>query len=240
LIDLAEIRQFSEAERVPPIEFERPEPLPVPRPDGLPWSEYGRRLKVPAIDPHDEPGTLHLWYLIEDVDLLHRLLEAGINRWGQLQTLSAYGHVEMVRRDSRVYHQAEASARAIETAVGLWRIGRGEPVDRAALADSGAVSDNYLDRVDELAEGLGRDAQHLLDALERSEVRGFRTDKREALAEYLASNGYLAEDAPLDPEQIHDRTRAQFFDEVDSGLLRRARLAQLVDCVLAGGKVRGL
>jgi uncharacterized protein YhaN len=237
LIDLAEIRKFSEAERVPPIEFDRPEPLPVPRPDGLEWSEYGQRLKVPAIDPRDEPGNLHLWYLIDDVDLLHRLLETGINRWGQLQTLATYGHVEMVRRDSQVYHRAEAAALAIETAVNLWRIGRGEPVDRAALADSGAVSDVYLDRVDELAEQVGRDARRLLDALERSEVRGFRNDKREALAEYLANNGYLAEDAPLAPEEIHERTRVQLFDELDRGLLRRARLARLVDCVLAGGKM---
>lgn len=240
LIDLAELRQFSEAERVPPIEFDRPEPSPVPRPDGLEWGEYGRRLKVPAIDPHDETGNLHIWYLIEDLDLLHRLLEAGINRWGQLQTLASYGHVEMVRRDSRVYGQAEAAARVIETAVNLWRTGRGETVDRAALADSGAVSDKYLDRVDALAERVGRDAERMLDGLEQGEVRGFRTDKREALAEYLASSGYLAEDEPLDPEEIHDRTRAQFFDEIDRGLLRRARVARLVDCVLAGGKVRGL
>jgi uncharacterized protein YhaN len=239
LIDLAELRKFSEAERVPPIEFDRPEPLPLPRPDGLEWSEYGRRLKVPAIDPHDETGNLHLWYLIEDVDLLHRLLEAGINHWGQLQTLASYGHVEMVRRDSKVYRQAEAAARAIETAVSLWRTGRGEPVDRAALVESGAVSDKYLDRVAELAEDEGLDAQRLVDALEQGKVRGFRTDKREALAEYLASGGYLAEDEPLPPEEIHDRTRAQLFDEIDRGLLRRARVARLVDSVLAGGKLRG-
>ncbi len=240
LIDLAEIRKFSEAERVPPIEFDRPDPVPVPRPDGLPWNEYGQRLQVPAINPHDEPGNLHLWYLIDDVDLLHRLLEAGINRWGQLQTLAAYGQVEMVRRDSPVYHQAAAAARAVETAVTLWRIGRGDPVDRAALVDSGAVSDVYLDRVDELAEQLGRDARRLLDALQRSEVRGFRNDKRETLAEYLAANGYLAEDAPLAPEEIHERTRVQLFDELDRGLLRRARLAKLVDCVLAGARIRGM
>ena len=240
LIDLAELRQFSEAERVPPIRFDRPEPSPVPRPDGLEWSEYGRRLKVPAIDPHDEVGNLHLWYLIEDVDLLHRLLEAGINRWGQLQTLASYGHVAMVRRDSKAYRQAEAAARVIETAVGLWRIGRGEPIDRAALDESGAVSDTYLDRVDELAEQVGRHAERLLEGLEQGEVRGFRTDKREALAEYLANNGYLAEEDPLLPEEIHDRTRVQHFEELDQGLLRRARVARLVDCVLAGGKVRGL
>ena len=238
LIDLAEVRKFSEAERVPPIRFDRPEPLPVPRPEGLDWAEYGRRLQVPAIDPRDEVGNLHIWYLIDDVDLVYRLLEAGINRWGQLQALASYGHAGAIRRDSQDYHRAEAAARAIETAVGLWRIGRGEPVDRAALADSGAVSDVYLDRVDELAESLDRDAQKLIDALEQSEVRGFRSDKREALAEYLIANGYLAEDNPLDPEEIHDRTRVQLFDELDRGLLRRARLAKLVDCVLAGGKAQ--
>ena len=71
-------------------------------------------------------------------------------------------------------------------------------------------------------------------------MRGFRNDKREALADYLAAGGYLAEDDPLEPEEIHDRTRTQFFDELDRGLLRRDRLTRLVDCLLAGARIRSL
>ncbi|MHB8901324.1 MAG: hypothetical protein ACYC6Y_21455, partial [Thermoguttaceae bacterium] len=80
-------------------------------------------------------------------------------------------------------------------------------------------------------------ARRLLTALEGSSVRGFRSDKREALAEYLANHGYLAEDQPLEAQEIHERTSVQLFDELDRGLLRRTHLARLVECVLAGGKM---
>ena len=54
-----------------------------------------------------------------------------------MQTLASYGHVAMVQRDSQVFRRAEAAARVIETATGLWRIGRGEPVDRAMGRSTG-------------------------------------------------------------------------------------------------------
>lgn len=174
--------------------------------------------------------------MIEDVELLYRLLEGGINRWGQLQTLASYGQVEAVRCDSPVYRRAEVAARVIETAAKAWRVGRGEPVDRSALAASGAVSEKYLDRVDELAKRLRGDGRKLVAAIDRGKIRGFRTDKREALAEYLAGAGHLPEEEPLTAEEIHERTRVQLFDEIDRGTIRRARLSRLVDCVLAGGK----
>ena len=237
LIDLAEVRRLSEAERAPRFDIHGPEPAPVPPPAGLDWQEYGRLLKAPPIDPLDETGNLHVWYLIEDVDLLYRLLEAGVDRWGQLQTLANYGRLEAVRRGSPVYRQAEAAVRAVETAAKAWRVGRGEPVDRAALAASGAVSDTFLDRLDELARNLRGDARRLIEALDRGEVRGFRSDKRDALADYLAGAGYLPDDEPLSPEEVRDRTRSQVFDEIDRGAIRRARVDRLVDCVLAGGQI---
>ena len=154
-----------------------------------------------------------------------------------MQTLANYGRLEAVRRGSPVYRQAEAAVRAVETAAKAWRVGRGEPVDRAALAASGAVSDTFLDRLDELARNLRGDARRLIEALDRGEVRGFRSDKRDALADYLAGAGYLPDDEPLSPEEVRDRTRSQVFDEIDRGAIRRARVDRLVDCVLAGGQI---
>ncbi len=118
LIDLAEVRRLSEAERAP-VRDPRPRTGAGSPPAGLDWHEYGRLLKAPPIDPLDETGNLHVWYLIEDVDLLYRLLEAGVDRWGQLQTLANYGRLEAVRRGSPVYRQAEAAVRAVETAASL-------------------------------------------------------------------------------------------------------------------------
>ncbi|MFQ5458291.1 MAG: hypothetical protein ACE5FC_07570, partial [Myxococcota bacterium] len=45
----------------------------------------------------------------------------------------------------------EARARCLAAAGHLWRIGKGRPVDRAVLQDSGAVSGTFIDEVAALA-----------------------------------------------------------------------------------------
>ncbi|NQT40339.1 MAG: hypothetical protein HQ581_22790 [Planctomycetes bacterium] len=232
-IDLAEVRQFSHTERVPPIEFEAPEPVTVPPPEGTDWREYGRRLNVPPIDPRGSSGEVHLWYLIDDVSTLYRLLKGGANKWGQFRTLVSYHQIEGISRESDVYRRAEAAVELIAAASRHWQTGRGLPVDRQALADSGAVSETYLDRVCELAGELSGNAKALIDALRAGSVKGFRTDKRNELAEYLAAEGYLDEDDVLTAEQIRERTRLATFSAIDTGLITPERFERLVAAVCA-------
>jgi len=238
LVDLAEVRGFSETERVPPMTYQRPEPEPVPAPEGLDWAGYGRRLKVPPLDPFGTSGDVHLWYLVEDVEVLYRLLAGGINKWGQLKTLVTYGQAESVGPESRVYREAEAAARALEEIVKAWRIGRGRPIDRDVLEASGAVSANYIDRLADLAEHYHGDARSLLDEIEAGGVRGFRTEKRETLRDYLAAEGHLAQEEVLSVEEIQERVRPIVFADFDRGLLRPGRLEQLIDLVAMGGRRR--
>ncbi len=232
-IDLAEVRQFSHTERVPPIEFEAPEPVTVPPPEGADWLAYRRRLNVPPIDPRGSAGEVHLWYLIDDVSTLYRLLKGGANKWGQFRALVSYHQIEGISRDSDVYRRAEAAAELIAAASGHWRTGRGSPVDRQSLADSGAVSDTYLDRVCDLAGELSGDAKALIDALRAGGVKGFRTDKRKELAEYLAAEGYIDEDDVLTGEQIREQTRMAAFSAIDTGLITPERFERLVAAVCA-------
>ncbi len=231
-VDLAQVRQFSETERVPPMEFEPPKPDEVPSPDGLDWAAYGRELEVPALDPQGESGNYHLWYLIEDLATLHRLLKNGVNRWGQLQSLVAHGQAEGIGRDSQLYQEAEAASRVLEEASREWRIGRGNPVDRAVLIDSGAVSETYLDRVSQLATEHSGDAKQLIGALESGRAKGFLSKKRAALREYLVSREYLDDRETLSAEEIRDRVHRGFFSDIDKGLIRLPRFEQLVAIVV--------
>jgi len=227
-VDLAEVRQFSETERVPPLEFDPPQPAEVPSPEGLDWAAYGRELKLEPLDPNGESGNYHLWYLIQDLPTLYRLLKNGVNRWGQLESLVSQGQADGIRQDSQVYQEAQVAVRVLEEAAREWRIGRGNPVDRAALIDSGAVSDTFLDRVAKLAAKHKGDAKQLIAALESRQVKGFPSKKRDALREHLKNEGYLDEHESRTPEEIRDRVHPTFFSDMEKGLISLQRFERLV------------
>ncbi len=78
----------------------------------------------------------------------------------------------------------------------LWNQGRGRIGDRDVLVQSRALSDQYLDRVADIANDLNGDAERLVAALlERMAppLKGFRQRRAEALEECLRDNGYLDE-----------------------------------------------
>ena len=232
LIDLAELRNFSESDRVPSLAYEPPEPVEVPLPDGSDWLQYGQLLGVPPFDPSRELGGMHLWYPIDDLPALYRLLKHGVNRWGQLKTLVDHRHDDSLSADSPVFRRAEAAVRLLDSASRYRRIGRGTPVDRQALAESEAVSEKFLDRVADLATELSGDAKTLIEALEGGKVRGFWTDKRIQLQDYLFSQGYIDHEQVLSGEQVREQTRLSVFPDLESGLLSPERFEQLVALVI--------
>src|SRR5690606_40340428 len=70
-------------------------------------------LGVPRVDPFQPIGSLHLWYLVEDVVSLHRLIvTTGADRWGNLRSLldSTAGRlvdVEVRRRTEALADRSE-------------------------------------------------------------------------------------------------------------------------------------
>ena len=228
LIDLAELRGFSETERFPPMPIQSPAKIEILEPDSDDWHAYGRRLNAPAIDPHREISGIHLWYLIDDVKVLYRLLHHGVNRWGQLQALIEYGRVEWLTKDSVVFRKASAVASVLHRAIQCWRVGRGRPVDREVLIRSGCVTPTFIDAVVNLVEELGGDARALIDALEKARVRGFQTRKRHELMEYLETEGYLDESAVLTADEVLEQVRPVAFDHLDRELIDVRRMEELV------------
>ena len=136
--DLARIRNFSEVEYAPErIEIQPPQTPTIPAPEADNWWSYGPRLRVPPLDHYGHLGGVHLWYLIDDVQALFRLLTHGINRWGQFQTLVKIGAAEGFDDDSPIVRRAEASAKLLEHLLRFWRQGRGKPVDQEIFGSLG-------------------------------------------------------------------------------------------------------
>ncbi|HSL81631.1 MAG TPA: hypothetical protein VLF66_02575, partial [Thermoanaerobaculia bacterium] len=184
-----------------------------------------------AASPASGPGAVHLWYVVEEVEVLHGLLARGVERWGQLEALLEDAGIdpfgegpEGARRRAR----AAARARCVRVLFRAWRAGRGRPVDRGALAASGAVSERFLEEVSELAGRNRGDAAALLAGLEGGEVKGFRRDKLDRLTEYLREEGYLDERPVLGVAELRETAVAELADDLRSEDLTLEALDELL------------
>ena len=228
VIDLAQVRHQS-LPTIEPLEIAAPDsPAPI-APDDMSHEEYGRALGVPTIDPTaDDLGSLHLWHVLDDVDLLHQLLCRRIVFWSQLRALLRHGGVGLVDTSGAQYERASVAARAVDTACRAWRIGRGRPVDREVLLDADCVSDKFVDVLAALAQENDGDAATLLQKLEAGGVRYWRSDKTDQLREFLRERGYLSDDGQLSPDDIRVRVMASVADEIRDGLITQSYVDRLI------------
>ena len=229
VINLATQRDLSESERLPIRDYEPFPTTPVPAPDDLDWLSYGELLQVSHPDPNKEPGDYHLWFLIDDPFVLYELLNDGINKWGQLQTLVSLDRADGISSDSTIFCKAQAAARLLESVLRHRKIGRGNAVDRKALLNSGAVSDTYIDRVTALAEEHAGDAKAILEALKAGDVQRFQKDKREDLRDYLRDQGYLDDREVLSPEEIKTEVRITVYPDLQQGWILPQQFDILLD-----------
>lgn len=208
VIDLAQVRGIGVTAALAPEALAlRPRPEP-PAPNGRSPEAYATALGVRAIDPWRPPEACHLFHLLrDDLPLLHRLLRADVAHLGTLRSLLEGPAVgELLREGERARLRARLAGTVAYLAA--WRRGRGRPLERSALEAADGVSATFLDRVDALAEAVGRDAGALLEALERGEVARFQTDKREQLAAWLELHGYLGNGAVLDAAALRQHALA--------------------------------
>ena len=230
--DLARLRGFSEVEHAPEVlDFEPPPPLPIPAPEQDDWMAYGRRLKVLSLDRRGHVGGVHLWYVVDDVNELYRLLTHDINKWGQLQTLVDIGSAGGLNRESLVFRRAAAAAQLLEHLLRCWCQGRGEPVERAVLEASGAVSGAFIDKVSQLSQSHEGDARRLIEDLRAGHVRRFRAAHIDALEDHLVECGCIDDRPILDAARIREAITPLVFADCENGLLSRECVDQLVALV---------
>lgn len=226
--DLAEARSISRHEALPPIAIEPVERWEPPAPDGMSHEEYGKVLLVPGIDLQAEVGGVHLWHLVEEPELLYRLLRRSLESWGALESLVEYGGGAVLGDDQREYPRIRAAARALEAALELARIGRGRPVDWEEIESSGIFTDAFRDRARQLLIERNGDAAAFIEAIEGGALARFQNRKREELREKLEEWGCIDTREPIPPEELRSRVLAAVADEVGSGVLEPGTVERII------------
>lgn len=202
-IDLAESRTLGPSAGDAPA-FATPTPPTIPQPDGRTPEEYAVTIGVPAIDPWADPAVIHLFHLLrDDLSMLHRLMTAGVQRLGHLRTLLNGQAARLLTQDER----ARLAARSAGTEAWItgWRIGRGRPVSRTALLESGAVSEKYVDQATDIVTKARGDASKLLEAIDAKDLKGFHASKRDELKAFFLDEGYLVRQDRLTGEWLRLR-----------------------------------
>jgi hypothetical protein len=201
--DLGAIRRKARADGLP-----RPTPTPLPAPvlapDGLTRDEYADRIGVPGIDWRDpELGQLHLWHVIEDMGMLHRMLRAGIDTVSQLDRLCESRNAEELRQ---VRTQLQCRLSGLRAAARGWSIGRGLPVPASVLSECLAITASFRDRVAECLRQHGGDAHAFLQAV--SDLPRFREPSARELEAWLADQKCLDERPRISRMEIETQVRA--------------------------------
>ncbi|MWV38809.1 AAA family ATPase [Natrialba sp. INN-245] len=213
IIDLATVRNVENSVQIPDIDSIQSFTLNLPSPNGHDHASYKEALEVDSFNPHRGVGTAHLWYVVDDVETLHQLLELGIEHWGQLNNLLQWGNGDLLTVDSDQLTVAKENAVALDQFVDAWKVGRGKPVDREVLEASNAVSGNFIDEVSDLAKSANGDGRQIVEALHNGEVNRFQSGKASELETYLEENGYIEPRNSLDHGQIHARIIERFVNE---------------------------
>ena len=238
VIDLAASRRAGRAVTVPG-EVRLPPAAPEPPPPGgLRPEEYAVRIGAAPIRPWEPESGIHLFHCLrDDLPLVWRLLRAGVECLGPLVSLLESDEAALfLSADERALLRLRIEG--AKAWIEAWRVGRGRPVDREALAASRAISRRFIDRVAELVGEVDGDPRRLLRAMDTGAVPHFRGRNRERLEEWLREHAYLDDEEPLDTSGLVRRVARAFIDhgaQPDRALDQAAALARNMAAGLAVG-----
>jgi DNA repair exonuclease SbcCD ATPase subunit len=196
-------------------------------PQGMSHDEYGKKLQVPSFNLLTHKiGQLHIWYLLEDPNLIYNSLKQGIKYWGQLKSfLENGGKIEGF--DENTLQKIKDKARLLERFQQLYKQGRAVPINREVLENSGAVSDTFIDAVDNKLKAKNNNPERLIRALRNREVPRFMSDKTDDLKNYLLKEGYISEETPLDKNEIKENIQ-RLLSNMNIGAAEAERLIERV------------
>ncbi len=174
-----------------------------PEASGKTHSQFGAALNVPPFDLLiQEINELHLWYLLEDNDLLSACLKLRIECWGQFENYRKHKIISE-KLDESLWEELKIKTKLLQQVQTLYRQGRSRPINRDILETSGALTPRYLDDVSEKLKKLNGDAKALLTALKNKEIKIYKHEENtNKLEEFLLNENYIDELEPLDEENF--------------------------------------
>lgn len=228
-IDLGLIRR--QAASVPGPAALRVEPsAQVPAPEDRSAEEYGAAIGVPPLDPRRGHPDQHLFHLLwDDLNLLHGLLQDGIQWVGQWHKISGSNYAAKLISQSDSATELDRRADLFEVFCQLWIQGRGQPVDRDAIEESGALAEKWLEGVAAISAENQGDGKRLIEIMRGKDderTKGLRVKSIEGLEQFLRDHAYMDDRPVLDAEELHtlvltSPAAAQLGDGVAGECIRR-------------------
>ncbi len=198
VIDMARVR----AGQVAPLQLELPRADStrgeIPDPDAMAPEQWAAEVGAGPIDPWSDAGAIHVFHLLrDDLTLAARLLRLDLNDLGAVEGFLTSDSAERLLDASRIDRLA-LRIQATRLALAHWRGGRYCPLSAAALADSGLITDTFMERVQKLRETVSGHPGMLIKGLREGKVRRFRSDVMDQLEQWLSEAGYLPDEPPTD------------------------------------------
>ncbi|MEM7053119.1 MAG: hypothetical protein AAF446_01090 [Pseudomonadota bacterium] len=195
------ILELHSFDNLPEIDFALPETRPIPD-ASLEPEQWARQANVGPIDPWQAVESIDLFHLLRDrLTQLIDLRQRGIASLGQLEQAMALEPIEV---DLSLQPRITATKAWLQR----WRLGQVRPLDGITLAESGLVSDTYLEGVTAICAHVDGNARALIDTLNDAKsplkIAGFAKKKTELLAQWLSENGYLDELQPAQDFELID------------------------------------
>ena len=188
----------------------------IPTPDGTTLEEYAMKIGVTPLNPaHGYKPQDFFYILFDELDLLHKIRSAGIDRIGQWREKSVSEMTEYLASESTSVQTIDRRVNLFEVFCELWALGRGKTIDRDVLAASNVVTGRYIDDLAAIAIDHDDNPEALILILRErmdSRVRGFRKKSIDALEDYFHDFGYIDDRDVLDENEISSQALAGFSD----------------------------
>ncbi|WFB34433.1 AAA family ATPase [Kiritimatiellota bacterium B12222] len=212
LIDLSEIRGQSEHQNLSPLLPPSTPVLNFRKGKQESTKAWAQRLQIPGWHPHQPVEELSMWtFTHQQPELLHTLFEHHIHRVGQWiifeQNNALAGLVS-----KNIQTEINQQIQILQIIQQYWRIGRAAKVEEAVLSQSNAVSDKFIEDVLAKLREVDGDAQALIHALDRSEVKGFRQNKIRELENEFIDQGFISSETPLSAAEVRAKTLSHFSE----------------------------
>ena len=167
--------------------------------------EFGEKLGVrrPILFPYS-PGNLHLWFLIEDLELLYDCIQIRVMTWRSIQQVMKYNVAGVSFINEHQFSTLQSRAAAVTTAVTQWSVGRAAPITREDLQESGAVSKTFLERICAVADKVDYcGASFIRELRGDSRPKQWSDSKTEKLENYLCGIEKIDTAARKTPDEVY-------------------------------------